>query len=195
MQAKYLLVVLGATLVLAYAVDVWWRWRDTQKVPIHRLQYLTHWNYALVTGLLLASPFLTPGVRLGAAVAVSTVSLFVILARLVFLKGETKTSYHVAWDALTHVVVPLIPVIVLVFTKHSPVTQFFPAMLGFGVLELWIIVNVVVSLIREDRPWVYAKAANPFTQSGRFQLLGAVMVAALCVGISIGIARVCGVKQ
>lgn len=180
------LVVLAAGLLLVYLLDVR-RQRARQRGGVsRRLLYLTHWNYLLVCALLCAFPFVSRHARADGAVVVCVVSLFVLLARLLFLRGERDvSSYARGWDGLTHVLVPLIPAVLLLACGPPGRVPWVALCLGVGVLELWILVNVAAQAAHPRKKWVYGRAANPLLQQGRFQLLAAFALVLLCGALAL----------
>ena len=182
-------VVAAALLAVVYGIDVYRR-RGCRRES-DRALYLTHWNYGLVTALILAYAWLPDASwRSGAAAAVAVVSLVVMVARLAFLTPPASgDTYLIFWDAWTHLVVPLLPIALLCLARHSTQSHLVPALIGVGVLEAWIIINAVVQQLKPCKRWVYGKAANPRLQSGRLQLIGALALAGVCAAAVVGAAR------
>lgn len=187
----WFMTILGILLLLAYFVDLKRKLDIGTQTMQRRFLYLTHWNYLLITGFLLVFPVLTVHVRLSACAAVTTIALFVLIARLAFLKEDSLSLYDTSWDVLTHIIVPLVPVAVMLFASEPfPTDRLTPCMVGVGILEMWMAVNFAVQSTREDKKWVYGTAANPRTQTGRYQLLAAIALVVVCTVITMQLSRI-----
>ena len=156
--------------------------------------YLTHWNYAAVTILLACSTYCKTKTVAQAAAATAAVSLFVIAARLMFLRVVADDSREVAWDVHTHILVPCLPLVALVlaagFTKPTPRDMATPMYGATAALVCWTAVNVYAQHVHVHKRWVYGQAANPRTRSGRIQLLLSIVLALMCLGTSMGLSQV-----
>lgn len=187
----WFMTILGVVLLLAYFVDLKRKLDIGEQTMQRRFLFLTHWNYLLITGFILLYPVLTAHFRLNACATVTTIALFVLIARLAFLKESTKSLYDTSWDVLTHVIVPLLPLAVLLFASEPfPSDRWMPCIVAVGILELWIVVNVTVQAVRQDKMWVYGRAANPRTQTGRYQLLAAIALVVVCTIITVQLSRI-----
>lgn len=153
--------------------------------------YLTHWNYVLVCAGLLSAGVLPAATWRLVMTGLTVVSLFVLVARLAFLKfPRSPTAYKTAWDVLTHVVVPLLPVAVLALSKRDPCTPstlvWTAAFAGVFVLLAWMGVNVAAQAACPRRTWVYGAAANPQTEDGRKQMVAATGLGIVCACVAAG---------
>jgi hypothetical protein len=177
--------ITAAILVVAYVMHYYAKGTKRQGL------YLTHWNYVGVTALLaaIAMTACTPGRVLQGAVTVSILSLFVIAARLLFLRVAMDSPTDTAWDVHTHVIVPVLPLVVVVMVAAvvRPPLGTLAAPIGAAVVTMlsWLAINAYAQHTHAKKKWVYGKAANPRLQSGRKQLLlSTVLVVACAVSVT-----------
>lgn len=155
--------------------------------------FLTHWNYVGVIAVLITATWCRTSTTMAAATVASVVSLFVVCARLLFLRVKADKIQDMAWDVHTHIVVPFVPLVVLACSAGlvcpSPSAVLVPACAAIGVMAVWAAVNVYAQHVHPEKKWVYGKAANPRTAEGRKQMLYSLGLAGVCVASTVAVSQ------
>ena len=169
------------------------RSHSTPEKGVGKALYLTHWNYIGVTTLLIVATCCRTSTTMTAAAVASVVSLFVVSARLLFLRVQSDRIEDMAWDVHTHIFVPFVPLVVLACSAGvlcpTPASICFPACAALGVMTVWAAVNAYAQHVHPEKKWVYGKAANPRTTEGRKQMLYSLGLAGVCVASTVAVSQ------
>ena len=185
--ARLLSGTAAATLLLAYATHY------KREGKITNALFLTHWNYVGVTVVLTMATFCSGSAVLAAAAAASVVSLFVVAARLLFLRVKSTRFQAMAWDVHTHIAVPFIPLALVAYLSASQCPNMSLACTSagaaFAVMLVWAGINIYAQRVHPDKKWVYGDAANPRTAAGRKHILYSLGLTGACAGIVVAVSQ------